>query len=517
MLRLALAAACCLLLIACDAAAPDFADQPVGGPAAPVDEPGPKLSETIADGLVAWRKAGAIQGGASCASCHAPDAFDLAYFDFDDETIRRRVAPHLDEWDAQRIVALVGAIRVRDRITPRDHRTHRPFQPGGRVLAGATVAERDLAFGRQVVDAGLGVDPVLSSQAARRERDRWMASNPRTFPIGMALNRWSEDPHEGDASIADWLPDLPRVAHDAEAQRDLFAAHDAYLADPTDDALFELLDASDDLTTSGFDGNGGRFMKDKYGSVLVAQHLFREEVKTGSLWGDRPSSAWLPARMTRDKGPNPVWMVGDFARVHKKGDVELPAEVIARVGGGFDEEMRRVKLTWFWAGWQFDQGLQRTHGSNSTKSAEYMTDFLRKDFIDDKTPDGTTDRSGYALHNVYAITRKLIVENHDPILDAGRGHHRIGYANFHGYGLDIKSEPTDSDRQAIYRQIVANSYRMTLYLALDHLAENGVADIDRNHWPSPIGRMADFFEHIASPHLEHDRALIAQARAAIEE
>ncbi len=103
------------------------------------------------------------------------------------------------------------------------------------------------------MDAGLGVDPVLSSQAARRERDRWMASNPRTFPIGMALNRWSEYRHQATRRSPTGCPDLPRVAHDAEAQRDLFAAHDAYLADPTDDALFELLDALDDLTTSGFD------------------------------------------------------------------------------------------------------------------------------------------------------------------------------------------------------------------------------------------------------------------------
>ncbi len=326
MLRLAaLALTCCFCFAACDAS---LSDDALDNPAAPVGEPGPALAETIAAGLVSWRKAGAIQGGASCASCHAPDAFDLAYFDFDDQTIRRRVAPHLGERDAQRIVELVKAIRLRDGITQRDHRTHRPFQPGGQVLPGANVAERDLAFGRQMVRSGLGTTDVLSPQIARRERDRWMANDPRTFRIGLALNRWSEDPHEGDASIADWLPDLPRLPRDADAERALFAAHDAYLSDPTDQALFRLLDVTGDLTTSGFDGNGAQFMEHKYGSVLVAQHLFREEVRTGSLWGNRPSSAWLPAEMTRDKGPNPVWMVGDFARVHKRGDIELPSEVV---------------------------------------------------------------------------------------------------------------------------------------------------------------------------------------------
>lgn len=500
----------CLLLAACDAGAPDDP----GGPALPIPDPGPAFAETIRDGLVAWRKPGAIQGGASCASCHAPDAFDLAYFDFDEATLRRRVAPHLDERDADRIVALVEAIRARDGIVPRDHRRDRPLQPGGGVLPGATVAERDLAFGRQTFgEDALLSGPILSASDARAERDRWLASDPRRLRIGLALNRWSEDPAEGDASIADWLPDLPRVARDSTARRALFAAHDAYLADPSDAALLELLGVTEELTSGGYDGNGGELMTQKYRSVLVAQHLFRHEIRTGDAWGDRPAAAWLPLGMTRDSGPNPVWMVGDFARVHKKGDVELPDGVVARVGGAFDEEMRRVKIAWFWAGWQFDVGLQRTHGSNSTKFAEYFTDFLRKDFVASKMAGGTPDQSGYALHALYAITRKQITQNHDPV--SGGGRYQLSYSNFHGYGWDVSKEPTDTDRQALYRQSVARSYRMSLYLLLDRIAAEGVADVDRRHWPGPLGRIEAFFEHAATEHLAHDRALVAQVRAAL--
>ena len=502
-----LAAACAAVLWGCDLAAPPAP--------APPDTARPSAAETVAEGLEAWRRPGAIQGGAACANCHAPDAYDLAYFDFDDATIRRRVGPHLGAADADRIVALVRALRERDGIAPRDHQTHRPFQPGGRVLPGATVAERDLAFGRQVLARGLGADPVLSAEAARAERDRWLASDPRSLPIGLALNRWSEDPHEGDASIADWLPDLPRLPTTDGAARALYAAHDAYLADPTDARLLALLDQTDELTASGFDGNGDRLMARKYASVLVAQHLFRREVRAGSLWEGRPTAAWLPGAMRRDSGPNPVWMVGDFARVHKEGDVELPREVVDRVGGGFDEEMRRVKIAWFWAGWLFDQGLQRTHGSNSTKGAEYFTDFLRKDFVAGEAPDGTSDRSGYALHDVYVVTRKLTVQNHDPALADGRGGHALSYSNFHGYGWDISREPTDPERRALYRRAVARSYRMALYLALDHAAAAGVSDVERRQWPSPLGRMEAFFEHAASPHLDHDRALVARVRAAL--
>ncbi len=483
------------------------ADPDTGGP------PAVSQAQVIADGIASFRAVGAIQDGASCASCHAPDAYDLAYFDFDDATLRRRVEPHLSEAHADRIIALVHALRQRDGITPRDHRTHRPFQPGGRVLPGATVAARDLAFGRQADVASLFPQRVLSRDQARAARDRWLAVDIRTVPIGVALNRWSEDPHEGNASIADWLPDLPRNPVDDGARDQLHALHDRYLADPSDDRLFEVMDETARLTSSGFAGNGEDLMAHKYHSVLVAQHLLRREVTQESLWQDRPSSAWLPSRMTRDKGPNPVWMVGDFARVHKHGDVELPAPVVERIGAGFDEEMRRVKIAWFYAGWQFDQGLQRTHGSNSTKSAEYFTDFLRKDFVDDKAPDGTPDASGYALHDAFVITKKLVVQNHDPALADGRGSHSIKYSNFHGYGWDISKEPTDPARRALYRQIVADSYRMSLYLALDHTEAAGVTDQMRRSWPGPLGRMQAFFEHAGSPHLGHDLALVEAVRA----
>ena len=333
-----------------------------------------------------------------------------------------------------------------------------------------------------------------------------------SFPSGSRSNRWSEDPHRGDASIADWLPDLPRLPLDRGARDQLHALHDAYLAYPSDDRLFDVIDETRRLTSSGFGGNGERFMAHKYESVLVAQHLLRREVTRGSMWQDRPSAAWLPSRMTSDSGPNPVWMVGDFARVHKSGDVELPAGVIDRVGNGFDEEMRRVKIAWFWAGWQFDQGLQRTHGSNSTKFAEYFTDFLRKDFVAGKAPGGTPDHSGFAIHSAFVATKKLVVQNHDPVLGDRRGRYMLSYSNFHAYGWDVSKEPGDAQRQRLYRAFTADSYRMSLYLLLDRIDQAGVAETDRRHWPGPLARMDAFFEHVGGPHLDHDLQLVAAVR-----
>src|SRR5579885_3658246 len=63
-------------------------------------------SEAIKAGLVSWRTPGG-KFNSACSSCHAPDAFDLARFNFDDTTIRRRALAHVGQADATKIVALV--------------------------------------------------------------------------------------------------------------------------------------------------------------------------------------------------------------------------------------------------------------------------------------------------------------------------------------------------------------------------------------------------------------------------
>src|SRR6056297_983717 len=65
------------------------------------DTPESELDAIISEGLEAWRKPGVIQQGAACANCHAPDALDLAYFNFDDNTLKRRAEPHGGEFSCQ--------------------------------------------------------------------------------------------------------------------------------------------------------------------------------------------------------------------------------------------------------------------------------------------------------------------------------------------------------------------------------------------------------------------------------
>ena len=495
-----------LALAGCDPALTGLGD--IGAPGDGVDAPGPvadEEAEILAQGLAAFRAPGAVLG-AACANCHAPDALDLAYFDFSDADIRRRGAEHLPPAEVDKIVAFVRAQRRRYGIAPRDPRTHRPLQPGGHVLPGETPQQRDLAFARSLRAFAFAGAPVLTRADALAARDEWLALDLRALPIGLPFNRWSEDPHHGDATLADWLPDLPRPALDREA---LFSAHDAYLANPTDQALLDLLDRTGDLTTEAHPGDGGRLMNLKYQSVLAAQHLFRSEVTAGDAWGDRPSSAFFPLAMTTDKGPNPVWEIGTFAKEQKHGGFDLPAGVLARTSGDLRAEMTAMRVPWFWAGMLFDQGLQRTHGSNSVKFAEYLLHHIDVDYDEPAFGGG-----GYRVHAAFAVNKKLLHQFYDPDLPVSGDRLSVTFSNFASYDRAWKWAPTDPERLGHYTLLTENGFRMWLHL-FQHEAEAGARALHTERLLRVIDQMEAFFEWAGSDHLETNRRLVADTRAAV--
>ena len=478
-------------------------------------------ANVIDEGLTIWRKSGDPNkdNGAACANCHSPDGLDLAYFDFSKGAILRRGEPHVGKEDAAKIAAMIEAVRDKYQITePKDFLLDRPFQPGGAVLPGASVQERDLAFGRQLQDMGyrFATVPVLNIEEALIQKEEWLSKvDPRTLKIGMPLNRWSEDPHRGEehASIADWLPDLGFMPS-REVEEDWYALHDLYLENPTDENFMLMYDAVEAYTDHPFQGNGKSLMLKKYKSVLVAQHMFRQELTEGSLFGERPTSAFFPLRMAakKPKGYNPIWEVGDFARVNSKDEeLELPKEIMERIEGSNKEAMKQVKVPWFYTGWLFDQGLQKTSKSNSTKSAEYFSHFFQDDFSE-----GQPNRSGYSIHNIFMITRKQMVHNFDPVATEGTpARLAVAYSNFHGYGWDVKKAPKDSqERLDIYQFMVENSYRMMLFLIQEDIKQKGkpIPENTAKKWNSALDRMEGFFTNLPSQYEPVNLKLVQETR-----
>src|SRR5476651_2625096 len=72
----------------------------------------------LQQGLKLWRKPGAIQGGAACASCHSPDGIEIAAYDFDDQDLVRRAEPHLGKEDAGLLVEYFHALRDKLHLFP---------------------------------------------------------------------------------------------------------------------------------------------------------------------------------------------------------------------------------------------------------------------------------------------------------------------------------------------------------------------------------------------------------------
>lgn len=486
------------------------------------DTPESELDAIITEGLEAWRKPGVIQQGAACANCHAPDALDLAYFDFDDKTLNRRAEPHVGEFSFQltgsdfgKIEKMIDALRIKFDIEPRDHMNFRPLQPGGEVLPGNTAADRDNAFGQQLADMGFifATEPVLSLEDAVEHRDAWLQVNPRTLKIGIPFNRWSEDPHHGvsHATMADWLPDLPRLPREGRAA-DWYRLQDTYLQNPTDENFWAMYDNENRYTTAIFDGSSERFFHKKYRSVLMAQHMFRKELMQQEEFPNRPTLAWFPTR--NDDIDNPIWDIGLIAHGLRGGpddptDFEMPPEVLLRSkpSGSIDEQMNDIRVPWFYAGWLFDQGLQHSGGGDATTQARYFTLHMH---IDD----------GYPIHNAFAITRKLVVENFDDeIHDTGKPLN----ANYENFGnRAFREEPENEQAKEIYRLLTENSFRMMSLLIQEEVSTNGVpTGTEENqervaNWLEMLDDFESFTENVQGQHHLYNLELIYNVKLAIQ-
>ncbi|MGL4575396.1 MAG: c-type cytochrome [Burkholderiaceae bacterium] len=281
-----------------------------------------KTEEVYQSGLAVWRKASA-KDGTACTHCHAPDAIDLALIGFSDDAIMRRANLHIDVKDALVLRDFVHAQRKRFAVGKPCATDWRPFQPGGTVLPGKNASEQDISFRDELVKRNVQVmtSRIVTLADAQRAVADLQAIDLRKLPIGIPLPRWTEDPFNGPAhkTLNDYMPGLPAVPNNPA---DFAAKEDAYLANPTDDGLFKLLDMfSKETTDGGFMAqvpgdpacSPGKTtsmtaaMRDfKRRSNLIGQHLFRQALLKREGWVDKPRSPFPNAPFIA----NPMFFMG---------------------------------------------------------------------------------------------------------------------------------------------------------------------------------------------------------------
>jgi hypothetical protein len=317
-----------------------------------------ELDQLIKTGMNAWRMNGSIETGASCASCHAPDGFDLAFIRFSDFDIRRRGSMHVgkgqDELNASRledIINMIHALRVKHNINPQDPFHYRPFQPGSEILESSGGLNSDYQFGQHLKQKNLIIinKDIHTFDDAKKSRNELINLNLWDLNIGISLNLWSIDHYSGSDSfaLADWLPVLPLMPKSGKEQQ-WYLLHDEYLANPTIQLLEKILTELEDLAEVPFSENGAVYSTQKYKAMLIAQHMFRKH-KTSQQ--DATSAEKIfDTLFIRN---NPFWEIGILS--YNK-NLQLPEDIESRYSwfNSIDDQLVQTAIPWLWLGWMAD-------------------------------------------------------------------------------------------------------------------------------------------------------------------
>lgn len=459
---------------------------PVADEAGVVAEIPPPYSEAIAAGLVAWRTPDV--NGNTCAGCHAPDGLDLAFPAYTREDIVRRANNHLDPESAEAIADMIEAVRDHYGWVPTvDPREYRPLQPGGEVLPGSTPIERDAVFAESLVERGLllAVGEVDDLDAAIAARDELVALDVWSLPVGIELDRFSEDDHFGAAHHAfnEWVPNVGHVP-DPEDPETWWALQDLYLADPSEEALMDLLDglvgddAPTQLNTDDLRGGIESFEAARFRSLLLLSHEQRRQ-----LLGAPPRSAadsvpyqvsviWHTGRRAYDAWAcNPIHH-GDPATCMVFPGFEPDASYFA--------QMDSMSLAWHYAGFLFDQPLVDFPGEPSLLSGHYMASQLK--------------HHGLPSHNAFTRAVRAVKKHWGPdqswrshqyyataeIPDTSASWDLVfmdGFMAQGGQGGQGEQEllygPAGGKHRESYVRFTANMYKMLLLLLEDEIERTG--------------------------------------------
>jgi hypothetical protein len=424
-------------------------------------------------------------GQAACATCHTPDAIDIASYNFDDADITRRALEHLDATDTRTLVDYIHALRTKLNLYPlKDPDKDRPLQPGGAVLPGQTPTDRDFAFAQELKEKlprffDEKIETIAQAKAAEQDL---LDLQPVNLKVGIPLNRLSEDVAHGKehSSIAQWLPEVPPSIPPADLAT-WYAAEDAYLLDPTDARLQVLIDRHIALVDTSRQPAINSLSAIKFRALLAWQHRLRKHTDAS------------PVNVAEDaKGHqelNTVWNVGEFARVligRDALDLGMDPEMRAKklAGPPITEQEKLLRASWFWAGWLSDQGLFRTSREDKTRYGQWMSTSLSQD-------------GPYPVHNVYANARRQAVISNDveawggePLSRRRRIWDFSGLRVFRLHARDIPAEPV---HRQLYLTFTLNCFRMNLLLLRDDIAKTGIVWW-RGTAKEAVRQMVDFIQ-----------------------
>lgn len=394
--------------------------------------------------------------------------------------------------------------------------------------------------------------------------------NLRSLPVGIVYPLWSADLHHGagEGTFNDWIADIAQDAK-PEHKAQWLAVQDAYLADPSNQNFWKMYVAALSMTQAPqlgactTENSGGcweapHFLKNKFLSALVGQHLLRKQA-LGQPDAARDALAFsyldtdpqLAFFLTRPTGsgqspghlPGSMWEVGDFART-MTGIEPAPGsyrENLRKLGfpafaqdsvdplRSQSQEQHALRLAWFWIGFTFDPSLNRIHKSNSTKSAEYMV--------------GTLLNERQFIHSALMTHMRLVAKGYLPEankvhktrpdrVEVQPHHFLMNYSYFVGYGRQILNwnetanngqtfpQALKDEQAALWHRMVANGFRMSMYLQMEALDEEPLKSDTRQRaelqsWLQDRveangsvtrGMLYTFHSHFATYQPQHDAA-----------
>ena len=284
--------------------------------------------------------------------------------------------------------------------------------------------------------------PVASLAMAQAVSRELLATNLRSIPVGIAMNRLSEDGFHGKehASLAHWIPDtaIPLTP-------DILRAEDAYLDNPTRATLSAL----DDAVDKGYPAQKpiDVLSKAKFRSLLVSQHELRIEV------GMAPAE---PFPLVPPKG-NPLWLIGDLARIYSSADavaMALPNDVSkAKLPGPpIGDQLQSMRIPWFWLGWTADPSLTHSGGNREILRADWFVEALVQ--------------QGYVAHCIFMLGRKLHEQSRPPGI---KEPWQIQFSFLLYRKPLIELEPKDPVARAAFRRLAGNVFRSVIYAVNDEV------------------------------------------------